>query len=1709
MSGYAYPYDPTGSSPANLVTNEEHIVANYYNKWKCIIPAFAPFFRKDFVLKDKEADRELIEGIDFYYGHRFEDGSNTTKMPIYGSIMLINPAVSGTVVFEKYQTLGDRYNIPVSEIGKYLSQGDLPNPRNVDWKELMKYPAALPPIDAPSNIEEAIAEDAVTGSLHNLKVRLQELTQEEADKYDALITALGNLEAKVIDHDIDNHSTKSHVHGETAAQLNAVAHDEQVVNATQAYGKTLAELTDAINKMGIQQYHLDNRYETTGGELAGNLFISENNSSIIHNSGATFIDAESGTVKIVTPTKLTIEVPNAEAGKGVGIHAGKNMLTVHSSGAAKKDNCVVYNGYYIIHAGNVERYLPEPSFEDMQSYTANRNGLTWRGNGLSGNPLSVTAVFPKATATVGGIVQLSDNIYDDRTTVAATPFAVRTVGDMEETFVDNTIKINNKPLTNDVTIVKDDIDGLSNVDNTKNSEKPASNLFKAEANKKAAKVHSHTLSDLDGVPYGNTTTLGMIKLTATWGDTTDKAAEMSLYERLMGEYDNTLAIVKSKMPGRFFNVTQFGGYSYLPLPVQGRYGAAGIGANQVAGEVESNGQLVLLRNGSDMVENGVYYSYADFNEDGAIVKMTPTTTEYRPKFLVDAGTTALQISRGNEGVFSLLDSNKQWWVVLTNGTMDQTKHVGCRLAGNPSPAHNIIPLIWKDKVIYVWTDISMNGIRFAVYSINIADIEKGTDVLSWDIIPLTGTSWKGTRQENVEKLVFVAGGQSTDPTAEVMVLREDEGFWGGVNFRHSAQNNNAAVKGDKVRVLATGRPYCSNSSGSTGGSQWTMSFVLDLAGGECEFEDMELMPYRLTKTAMSTPFAQGIVGYPSYHEPNNIAHLFVSKGRLFSYNGQGSNKSPVVATQTPEHTDFFELFRRNKFKAGTNSAVKFIGAYGSAVTSGIQQPIFLPGNKMVVRNRNSGTYALAEYDPNGSYLEVDDGGFGPASYRKIISESQYTTYSRIPCLFKQDGTVIQEGCVIDRRFSQFATQVLGETAGRNYQCAASVVQQLNDEMYALAFPSGNPLTIKSTAAAFVYGDPANPLGVFAIFYDLTYNSADKTSKRSTRRIYKAQLVLDGTNITRIIPGDLVELRLFNTSATDLARDCSDGLGGVMGMELDDGRWCFISNTHPYTSYVGHGGSQSMATIQNTPGSDESFYTLAVNVHTSNAYGHIAHPKFGLGAVYYHGSGEGIFAKPYGKTIDEIKTGIKERSLYLMTSRVAAGWVVYFTEEVPLYYNFEVLRIPTNSIDITTLGIPYRNTTLYIYVVVNGRTPSYEIRSTRTVDTDNEFYIGYLQTDNNLITKLEVERFTRLGRIMELEEHDDNPKAHGYDGLPKSGKETYGLQYMENYPLLSSAVIPTFGDIFDSWYRFSHQGLPQPAKPAELSTWQYNKDTDSIINLTNSESLIGMVSLQEFGDYDLTTIVSSTNADDDWIGVVIAFVEEGGREHTLTALVSGTDTRSYKYSLHYNFGQSGGDANTNGWIIWTENVEGGLKNGWDTLGKCRIEVERRGNKFGIFFDGFTAQPTIAPAYIELDLDSDPRLSKFKGAVRYGYCAWSQASSTWEKIVTPEENLGAAYASYNLGKEIKEENDIVVHQPVRKDVESNKTVLINFPSGVTSDNYHCKYELQVVSKLGTVETGGWLPKLTYTQGSSSVTVVLDDTITNPTDMEIIGNITYIKK
>lgn len=234
---------------------------------------------------------------------------------------------------------------------------------------------------------------------------------------------------------------------------------------------------------------------------------------------------------------------------------------------------------------------------------------------------------------------------------------------------------------------------------------------------------------------------------------------------------------------------------------------------------------------------------------------------------------------------------------------------------------------------------------------------------------------------------------------------------------------------------------------------------------------------------------------------------------------------------------------------------------------------------------------------------------------------------------------------------------------------------------------------------------------------------------------------------------------------------------------------------------------------------------------------------------------------------------------------------------------------------------------------------------------------------------------------------------------------------------------SFENVFNSWRRISHlHNNPQPANVDELDTWDLNPETNNIELTVNSSTLVGFISPDAHDDYTFEVTFSSTNGDDDSIGVCLAFTVVDGTEHTIVAMRTPGGSQS-----HPSWGGSSRHkaklldvyadifypnrvdlGSTNGGLKWgdgivddnrvtTGDIGGG---GWRIHPEgCRIRVTRKGDNFKVETTDLGSDVYLSSATVEFTLNDHPSLAKFKGPQRYGYVAYSQPRSTWVTHAKP--------------------------------------------------------------------------------------------------------------
>ena len=343
------------------------------------------------------------------------------------------------------------------------------------------------------------------------------------------------------------------------------------------------------------------------------------------------------------------------------------------------------------------------------------------------------------------------------------------------------------------------------------------------------------------------------------------------------------------------------------------------------------------------------------------------------------------------------------------------------------------------------------------------------------------------------------------------------------------------------------------------------------------------------------------------------------------------------------------------------------------------------------------------------------------------------------------------------------------------------------------------------------------------------------------------------------------------------------------------------------------------------------------------------------------------------------------------------------------WDYTTLSYNLNTVDWADAGSAI-NRTAYFYI--DNDSGLLMVSETKYDNSLLVTYIGYVKTNTTTIYETSFQSVYRLLNVTELMQHIDSTTAHGnlrYD------KSRYGLSNIENKSLVNAITVTTFADVYNTWYRFSHNGSgTYPANATEVNNWTYDAATDSIKSTIDSGTFIGFVSIDKFGDYEFDTKLSSTENDDDYIGVVIGFYKDPttGKEYTLSVIRNANLGSNYPSATTVRYNGFQGDA----WTMYSGGIVPAASN-WSGVGSTRVRVVRTGDVFKIEVYGFTnLEGDRLIDSLTVDLNSDARLAVFKGTTRVGYCCQSQNNAIFANIIRPNEDLRNQYASEQTIKDL---------------------------------------------------------------------------------------------
>lgn len=312
----AYPFDPSGTSAANRIPNEQHVItAVNFRDYHYVIPKFAPFFAESMQIKLQYPNgtiRTLTQGLDFYFSHQFLDASRACAKPVYGSISFLDTDTAG-ILSITYQTVGGMWTLSPEEISRILAE-QLRNPRTTAWEQITNLPERFPVVDHEWDLIDMVGASEIVRAIDGIR---DTITASNG----------GGLNAHITNYANPHNVTKVQVGLGSVLNYAIATQAESEAGTSNVKYMTPLRTAQAIavlagNIVSAHASRIDNPHQTTKAQVGLG--------SVDNFATASSAEAQAGTAanRFMTPS-LVAEAINAQVGQSFASHI-TNQLNPHN-----------------------------------------------------------------------------------------------------------------------------------------------------------------------------------------------------------------------------------------------------------------------------------------------------------------------------------------------------------------------------------------------------------------------------------------------------------------------------------------------------------------------------------------------------------------------------------------------------------------------------------------------------------------------------------------------------------------------------------------------------------------------------------------------------------------------------------------------------------------------------------------------------------------------------------------------------------------------------------------------------------------------------------------------------------------------------------------------------------------------------------------------------------------------------------------------------------------------------------------------------------------------------------------------------------------------------------------------------------------------------------------------------------------------------------
>lgn len=208
-----YPFDPTGTNPECIITNEIQEVTYISSiDSRIVVPTFAPFYVRDLKLSYKPFNSNvsipLKEGRHYSLGYSYKAATESTLLPVYGIIVINDLSISGVINIERMRIVGGEEALDRDYVLKKLKESTR-NPRVAAWEQIVGKPIAFPVIDHEHRLKAFEGTEELIKALENISNSSNEASLEVSEMISNFLTSINVSGFKRLMQDLERHTWSS------------------------------------------------------------------------------------------------------------------------------------------------------------------------------------------------------------------------------------------------------------------------------------------------------------------------------------------------------------------------------------------------------------------------------------------------------------------------------------------------------------------------------------------------------------------------------------------------------------------------------------------------------------------------------------------------------------------------------------------------------------------------------------------------------------------------------------------------------------------------------------------------------------------------------------------------------------------------------------------------------------------------------------------------------------------------------------------------------------------------------------------------------------------------------------------------------------------------------------------------------------------------------------------------------------------------------------------------------------------------------------------------------------------------------------------------------------------------------------------------------------------------------------------------------------